>query len=50
MEYGTFSILIKKKELEYFQNPSFYTVFSPVKVNLSQFWTRVWRNIEKTQK
>ena len=33
-----------------FSKPQFLHVFSPVKVSFSQFWTRVWRNIEKTQK
>ena len=33
-----------------FKTLSFYTFFAPVKVIFSQFWTRVWRNIEKHTK
>ena len=38
------------KKNEIFSKPSvFIRFFVPVKVIFSQFWTRIWRNIEKTQ-
>ena len=40
----------QKKSWNMFKTLSFSTFFVPVKVMISQFWTRVWRNIEKTQK